>query len=259
MIIEDIIDGNFFRSMADCETFEVIPNKDVVILYTPTETYKNAIDFINNNPQQKFKLITHNSDLPVNNCYVPSNLVKWYAQNLCFNHPKVEPIPIGLENQSWHPHKREVLKHLVLNRSSRHRIRKPLCQFNPGTFATERHPLFKMASNQEVFADTYSCLNGVDFSFYADNLIKYEFCLCPRGNGIDTHRLWESILLGCIPIIKRHKTHEFDLQLPIVFIENWREVTKKFVEQKSKETNLDLFNSPLITKKYWKNKILESR
>jgi hypothetical protein len=27
--------------------------------------------------------------------------------------------------------------------------------------------------------------------------------LCPIGNGLDSHRLWEALHLGCIPITRR--------------------------------------------------------
>lgn len=30
----------------------------------------------------------------------------------------------------------------------------------------------------------------------------YRFIACPRGNGIDTHRLWETLYRGSIPIVK---------------------------------------------------------
>lgn len=28
----------------------------------------------------------------------------------------------------------------------------------------------------------------------------YRFCLCPRGNGLDVHRMWECLLVGSVPI-----------------------------------------------------------
>eukprot|EP00965_Chrysotila_dentata_P239975 6203413-Pleurochrysis_carterae.AAC.2 len=37
---------------------------------------------------------------------------------------------------------------------------------------------------------------------YLEELGRYHFVLAPRGNGIDTHRLWEALLVGTIPIVK---------------------------------------------------------
>ena len=55
-----------------------------------------------------FSLITHNSDvnLTETNEYVREilgceKLVAWWGQNLCFIHPKMRFIPIGLANTMW--------------------------------------------------------------------------------------------------------------------------------------------------------------
>jgi hypothetical protein len=34
-------------------------------------------------------------------------------------------------------------------------------------------------------------------------LSEYKFWICPRGNGLDTHRAWEALYVGAVPIIKR--------------------------------------------------------
>ncbi len=35
---------------------------------------------------------------------------------------------------------------------------------------------------------------------YLEVMSGYKFCLCPRGNGIDAHRVWECMLVGSVPI-----------------------------------------------------------
>ena len=35
------------------------------------------------------------------------------------------------------------------------------------------------------------------------NQSKYAFVLSPRGRGLDCHRTWEALCLGCIPIVKK--------------------------------------------------------
>lgn len=247
------IDGDFFSSLADCMTYSSLPDKDVIILYSPTDSYERAIRFIANNPHKKFKLITHNGDKCVDYGFIPDNLIKWYAQNLNFNHPKLEPIPIGLENQQWHPQKRLILGNLDKHNSKR-KI-KALAQFNPATFPSERDELLSNILNGNIFADISPCVNGRRFDEYANNLTNYSFCLCPRGNGIDTHRIWESLYLGCIPITKYHMTHEFEYDLPIIFVEDWREITKSFLQQKLIDFDFNLFDSPILTREYWRNRI----
>jgi hypothetical protein len=40
---------------------------------------------------------------------------------------------------------------------------------------------------------------------YAALVKQHKFVLCPRGNGIDTHRFWETLYRGAIPIVIRDK------------------------------------------------------
>jgi hypothetical protein len=249
----DYIDGDFFSGLAGCKTYDRLPDRDIITLYSTTDHYERAIRFIANNPDKEFKLITHNSDKCVEYGFIPDNLVKWYAQNLNFQHPKLEPLPIGFENNHWHPQKRLILDNL--DKHNNKRKLKALAQFNPATFPSERGQLLSDVLNGKIFADAAPCINGQWFDQYANNLTNYSFCLCPRGNGIDTHRVWEAIYLGCIPIVKNHITHKFEYGLPIVFVEDWQEVTQSFLQQKITDFDFGSFDSPLLTQEYWKNRI----
>lgn len=254
----DYIDGDKFRSICDCdiEKHDEIPDGEVVIMYASTHHRSRAIEIIENHKDRQFILVTHNSDDPVDEISIPDNLCKWFAINAEYEHEKIIPIPIGLENEHWHPQKRPILKakHQTVNRKI-----KALSQFNPITFPPERQQLLRNILNNLVYADSFYCVNGEQFKSYADNLTKYAFCLCPRGNGIDTHRIWEALYMGCIPIVKKHPTHFFELDLPIIFVDYWLEVTQEFLEEKIQTIDYSLFNSPLLTMSYWKERITNEK
>ena len=258
-MINEIVDGDFFESLATFRIGDEIITSDPV-LYSTTCNYEEALRFIKNNPDKQFKLITHNSDKCVSKCEVPDNLIRWYAQNLDFVHPKVEPIPIGLENQHWHPAKRTVLDYMMEQRAKQHRINnKALCHFNPDTFPQERYPLFSMCMNGVVAGDCYFCVNGLDFPIYVENLLNYRFALCPRGNGLDTHRMWEAILLGCVPVVKRHDScYNYGIELPVVFIDSWYEITEDFLRTKTESIRDITFDTPILLKSYWRKRILNA-
>lgn len=59
-----------------------------------------------------------------------------------------------------------------------------------------------------------------------------KFVLCPRGNGIDTHRLWETLYMGSIPIVKYETAHKQFIDLPILFITDWNHIDERFLEEK---------------------------
>lgn len=57
-----------------------------------------------------------------------------------------------------------------------------------------------------------------DYSSLASN---YQFVFCPRGNGIDTHRFWETLYRGSIPVVFNSEwaTYFMQLGVPMVTIE----------------------------------------
>ena len=71
---------------------------------------------------------------------------------------------------------------------------------------------------------------SVSQEHYLEQIRKHRFVICPRGNGVDTHRMWETIYLGAIPIVKRDIAHSDWMDLPIVWVDDWGQVTPEFIE-----------------------------
>ena len=54
-------------------------------------------------------------------------------------------------------------------------------------------------------------------------LSTYEFCICPEGNGVDTHRLWECLYLKVVPVVIESEFTKI-LQtngVPLFILDNW--------------------------------------
>jgi len=88
---------------------------------------------------------------------------------------------------------------------------------------------------------------------YLQNLRKNSFVLCPEGNGIDTHRLWETIYMGGIPIIFRNKHLPGILsELPVLQIDNWTEILDtNFLELSWNNLKKLDFDYSKIQMSYW--------
>ena len=259
-MIEDCVYGLHFRNLSDNigpdlyrpdNNFQNI-DKEHQTIYSGVEFADKALKYIRNNPDKKFTLITHNSDNDAEEQDIPYNLVHWYTQNLNFKHEKVSPLPIGFENPFWHPWKEEII---LNSKSKRKRIPAAFAQFNPVTHKQDRSLVLNLITNKQVTAYIFNCINGQNFETYVENMNTYTYCLCPRGNGIDTHRIWEALYFGCIPIVKRHITHKFEYDLPIIFVEDWSELTDQYIQDKYNKINFDDFNSPVLSMNYWKEKI----
>jgi hypothetical protein len=56
---------------------------------------------------------------------------------------------------------------------------------------------------------------------------RYAFVVSPHGNGLDCHRTWESMVLGNIVIVKRSSLDPLYEGLPVVIVDDWREITSE--------------------------------
>ena len=88
---------------------------------------------------------------------------------------------------------------------------------------------------------------------YLEDIKKSKFVFCPRGNGIDTHRLWESLYMGSIPIVKYENAHHLFKDLPILFINDWNQITRDFLNDKYDEISSMDWNFDKLKISYWKN------
>jgi hypothetical protein len=258
-VIEDCVYGLHFRNLSDNigpdlyrpdNNYQNI-DKEHQTIYSGVEFVDQALKYIRNNADKKFTLITHNSDNDAEEQDIPYNLVHWYTQNLNFKHEKVSPLPIGFENPFWHPWKEEII---LNSKPSRKRIPAPFAQFNPVTNKQDRGLVLNLITRKQVTAYIFNCINGQNFETYVENMNTYTYCLCPRGNGIDTHRIWEALYFGCIPIVKRHITHEFEHELPIIFVDDWEELDDNYISKEKEKLNNN-FDSPILSMKYWADKI----
>jgi len=62
------------------------------------------------------------------------------------------------------------------------------------------------------------------------NMTEYTFVLSPFGNGLDCHRTWEALLCGCIPIVRTNVFNELFEGLPVLIVENWKDITLSLLQ-----------------------------
>lgn len=249
-MIKDFVNGEKFKALCDFDfrnpKFE--PGKSDYIIYSDLDRYVDALSFASQHMDKNFVLVTHNGDRLVDYTCVPGNIKAWYTQNLNFEHERIFAIPIGLENPQWHPNKIPTMMQMP---KSEDRVNKGFCQYNPDTYPQERKNLVQRLQNSGIDVEWFPSINGQYFTRYLFNLKVYKYCFCPRGNGVDTHRIWEAIYMGCIPVVKKHISHDFiDCDLPILFVDEW--------EDFNYQETYGNFNSKLLTMEYWKDKICQS-
>jgi hypothetical protein len=148
-----------------------------------------------------------------------------YTTNMDIWHSRVHPLPLGLENPGWHPENMEILR-----REMAKDIRKGgMLYMNYGPRTEERIQLSEALGSQIWVTRRH----GTDYATYLREMNAHRFVLCPEGHGFDTHRTWETLYLGSIPVVKRRVfTEELSKVLPMVVLDDLRLLTLDILEEK---------------------------
>jgi hypothetical protein len=88
-------------------------------------------------------------------------------------------------------------------------------------------------------------------------LLEHEFVLCPEGNGIDTHRVWEALYLGCWPIVKRSRAMEEFAGLPILFVDEWDDVKQWELDAHLHRVERGEFSMDKARLGHWREKLCQ--
>ncbi len=92
---------------------------------------------------------------------------------------------------------------------------------------------------------------------YLRNLRSIPFVICPEGNGVDTHRLWETLYMGGVPIVRRNIfLTEILKGLPVVVLNDWSELNDvEYMQSEWEKVNGKVWDFSKIRLSYWRNLI----
>jgi hypothetical protein len=146
-------------------------------------------------------LWTHNSVVPVTECTALLNcptLVLWGAQNYFgpHPHPRVRAIPVGLGNGvagGIYPTPAFLKEACAKEWSDRDKVGPVILA--PRTHASRRGCLDACRREGWVIAPRQAIME------FWRNMAAHQFTIAPRGRGMDTHRFWEAVMLGCVPVV----------------------------------------------------------
>lgn len=263
-------------------------------------SYLNEVFAKINKLDHEVILITGNCDPSLTSFIAPSNVKYWFAQNCLIQDDRVFPIPIGLRNPfpylidnqypilSGAPYENGkfcemTMKDIYLNNKSSPQ-QFIYSNFNVGTNPGYRSYIKDICERSSFISYDIPVESDSGFKNYYSKILNHEATICPIGNGIDTHRIWEVLYCKRIPITincncKRHlkinynlsgespqippMEHEYALytklysELPIVILNSYEELLdeqhlKDMIELEKKKSS----NFNLLDFMYWKEKIL---
>lgn len=185
--------------------------------------------------------------------------IRVFVQNNIYDLPNVHIMPIGIRDCGTivSIHSRFNQKHLLENGShvllTQRDIKCILC------FSLYTHPsrqecydlvkqtdnvssyIFNLNDDESMKEIADSRMNANVFYEKIPENIVYEktrisrYALCPRGCGLDTHRFYECIYLGCVPIVIRtnsvfDRLYAPDSGFPCLVIDKWADITEELLD-----------------------------
>ena len=128
---------------------------------------------------------------------------------------------------------KEKTKLLMFNCSSNtHNSRKDVEKNNFILKISEKIPYIppKKVYWRESYVDGKIKISVTDERVYHE-MNKFKFIISPRGAGIDCHRTWEALYLGCIPIVLSSSIDEIYHDLPVLVLKDWSELSEELSEE----------------------------
>jgi hypothetical protein len=244
----DISGGNPYKGLSN----DIL--KSDSIIYCKIDYIDQLFSFIKNS-DKRYVLITHDSDYSIDEKKFnkkPRCIKKWFSKNIQFKNDILVNIPIGLENQIRHKHEPKVDYYWISKNLERFNKKKKIsdtvyCNWNPKTNTSRNHIISEIKNKIKIEFEE----NRISHKSYCEKLSKYKFVICPEGNGISTHRFWETLYLGSIPIVINNMIYD-SYNLPIVKLNKWSDISLDILNN----FDVDKFSKDQLDFKYWENTII---
>lgn len=204
-------------------------------------------------------------------------ILNFWCQNCTVETRKIKNIPIGLDyhcmsfNTEWTSYGEKNLKPIVQEQKTKEVIStlKPLedCKV---LAVTNFHLAKNYPKREKVRMPAHERLRENDNIVWLEKMNRYDyykscddyfFMLSPSGNGLDTHRTWEALILNRIPIVNDTGLLVYD-DLPIIQLkvgengDGWQVINNEFLANKREEILRGIkegkYNFDKLKLSYWK-------
>jgi hypothetical protein len=183
---------------------------------------------------------------------IPECVDKWYCTNLNVTEEKIKFLPFGINYQghgkdivgNYYQKPEEKFKRLYVNFEINSYNRIALANYYK---QLAQNPNPELCYSEHVNIEQY-------YTDMSDNAV----ILAPTSNGADSYRIWESLIVGSIPVTlwSRMIPNMWEVGLEVVGVTDLRlqsETLHKIIDGYNYN-----WNRNLLTQSYWKKKIQES-
>jgi len=198
--------------------------------------------FLSNPPCKKVRLVIHNSDETFEESHY--DMLEPYTlsvQAVNCNSLRAGQLPLGFRDNQYTPH--SVLDEV---KNEGYVEKDILCLVN-----------FLIETNPKERSECFDYFNGQNFCSFQGGYFTYDkqkslthtdtetqqrrrdfyrllkrskFVVCPQGTGVDTHRFYEALFFGAIPIVKTSFLDKLYMKYKnVVVVKEWSDVTHEFL------------------------------
>lgn len=254
---------------------DLLQHNKLSVLHNGKTIFFCKTDFLQHDFQQisqidnEVVLISGNSDYAITDDIVnmaPANIKKWYAVNAISHNPKIQPLPLGLENENisirdghgiGYPERAKEKEIILRSLDTNH---KPL-NFLYANFSLWTNPNYRTFLKNLISKLDYCTQHSANLSLRQmfNEFLNHKMVLCPAGNGIDTHRLWEVLYSNRIPVTIKtgdYKIYQLYEELPIIILQSPSDLMDyELLNDQYNQMICKKYNFNLLSINYWINRI----
>lgn len=215
-------------------------------IYVCTDALRNFAENFLPQIQVPFMLVSGDSDVPISESLLADpaiaailgsgHLLGWYAQNLQTKHSKLTALPIGMDYHTmWErpglwgisamssmAQENSLINILAESPEFSQRYLAAYCNWHFAMGRGDRQECFDRIEKSVCFFES----NAVPRHSSWMRQSECMFVISPEGAGMDCHRTWEALLLGCIPVVKKNELSTMFSDLPVLVVNDWQEVKR---------------------------------
>jgi hypothetical protein len=257
-----------------CDVYNDLPTKDYDTVYVHVDNMNDFNTKIQNTPY-KFILVSGDGDMTfpentgdytklLNN----NNLIHAFIQNCSISHEKITHLPLGInyhtlseKDYSWGlqssaTEQDNELKN-IQDTLKPFGVRRRKCfsnfHFNIGDkkYSYDRKDAIEEIPTELMYYQPKELSRKETW----EQQKEYAFVISPHGGGLDCHRQWEALCLGCIPIVKKSPIDSIYADLPVLIVDEWSDITEDLLNSTIERFNRRSFNYDRLLLRYWVDKI----
>ena len=268
-------------------TFEELNDLQGSVIFIKTELLNTYIPWLLSLTRPYTLITTCNQDycMPYN-YYPPTDLsVKdlhdsllahsylnvWFTKNPSIYHPKLKCIPLGpkwqYKSHSFFGEDKKPLldifhRHCTTPSELFYSNKPNLVYVNFDVKTTAYpYPFYAYHKNMRETILYWCTRQGFEVSpsknyeEYLQDLKSYKFCVSPPGQGIDTHRAFESLMVGTIPIMITSALDSMYDDLPVLIINNLSLLSNEYLEAQYEKIKTKVYRFEKLYAPYWKERV----